>query len=119
MPAGMVVGALLCRQVAWVDGVMRGWLTPAFIFLMLFFTFCRVDARKIRFSWMHLWLLLFQMVGSVAVYYALEWCDVVVDGRYEEAERDLTLHFRGSRNQRIIDVQKSLAAGEVVLVENV
>ena len=78
MPAGMVVGALLCRQVAWVDGVMRGWLTPAFIFLMLFFTFCRVDARKIRFSWMHLWLLLFQMVGSVAIYYALEWCDVVV-----------------------------------------
>lgn len=78
MPAGMVVGALLCRQVAWADGVMRGWLTPAFIFLMLFFTFCRVDARKIRFSWMHLWLLLFQMVGSVAIYYALEWCDVVV-----------------------------------------
>ena len=78
MPAGMVVGALLCRQVAWVDGVMRGWLTPAFIFLMLFFTFCRVDARKILFSWMHLWLLLFQMVGSVAIYYALEWCDVVV-----------------------------------------
>ena len=78
MPAGMVVGALLCRQVAWIDGVMRGWLTPAFIFLMLFFTFCRVDARKIRFSWMHLWLLLFQMVGSVAIYYALEWCDVVV-----------------------------------------
>ena len=78
MPAGMVVGALLCRQVAWVDGVMRGWLTPAFIFLMLFFTFCRVDARRIRFSWMHLWLLLFQTVGSVAIYYALEWCDVVV-----------------------------------------
>ena len=78
MPAGMVVGALLCRQVAWVDGVMRGWLTPAFIFLMLFFTFCRVDARRIRFSWMHLWLLLFQMVGSVAIYYALDWCDVVV-----------------------------------------
>ena len=78
MPAGMVIGALLCRQVAWVDGVMRGWLTPAFIFLMLFFTFCRVDARRIRFSWMHLWLLLFQMVGSVAIYYALEWCDVVV-----------------------------------------
>ena len=78
MPAGMVVGALLCRQVAWVDGVMRGWLTPAFIFIMLFFTFCRVDARKIRFSWMHLWLLLFQMVGSMAIYYALEWCDVVV-----------------------------------------
>lgn len=49
----------------------------------------------------------------------LEECDVLVDGRYMEAERDLSLHFRGSRNQRIIDVQRSLAAGEVVLMENV
>ena len=45
----------------------------------------------------------------------VELCDVIVDGRYIEAERDLTLHFRGSRNQRIIDVKSSLASGEVVL----
>ena len=32
----------------------------------------------------------------------VELCDVIVDGRYIEAERDLSLHFRGSRNQRII-----------------
>ena len=38
----------------------------------------------------------------------VELCDVIVDGRYVEAERDLSLHFRGSRNQRVIDVQKSL-----------
>ena len=38
----------------------------------------------------------------------LELCDVLVDGRYLEAERDLSLHFRGSSNQRIINVQKSL-----------
>ena len=35
-------------------------------------------------------------------------CDVIVDGRYIEAKRDLSLRFRGSRNQRIIDVRKSL-----------
>ncbi len=78
MPMGMVVGALLCRQIVWVDGAAHGMLTPAFIFTMLFFTFCRVDARRIRFSWMHLWLLLFQMVGAVAVYYALAGVDTVV-----------------------------------------
>ena len=39
----------------------------------------------------------------------VELCDVIVDGRYIEAERDLSLHFRGSRNQRIIDVKKSSA----------
>ena len=44
----------------------------------------------------------------------VELCDVIVDGRYLEAERDLSLHFRGSRNQRIIDVKASLD-GDVVL----
>lgn len=41
--------------------------------------------------------------------------DVLVDGAYIEAERDVSLPFRGSRNQRLIDVQKSLAAGQIVL----
>ena len=49
MPLGMVVGALFCRQIVWVDAALQGLLTPVFIFTMLFFTFCRVDARKIRF----------------------------------------------------------------------
>ena len=78
MPLGMVVGALFCRQIVWVDAALQGLLTPVFIFTMLFFTFCRVDARKIRFSWMHLWLLLFQIVGSLGVYYALSAMDVVL-----------------------------------------
>ena len=46
----------------------------------------------------------------------VELCDVIVDGPYIETERDLSLHFRGSRNQRIIDVAKS-KHGEVQLVE--
>ena len=46
MPVGMVIGALLCRQIVWVDTATGGVLTPIFIFTMLFFTFCRVDARK-------------------------------------------------------------------------
>lgn len=43
-------------------------------------------------------------------------CDVIVDGRYIEAERDLSIRFRGSKNQRIIDVKKSLN-GTVVVIE--
>ena len=35
-------------------------------------------------------------------------CGVIVDGRYIKEEKDISLHFRGSRNQRIIDVKKSL-----------
>lgn len=45
----------------------------------------------------------------------LELVDIVVDGRFELAKKDLTLQFRGSSNQRIIDVQKSLATENVVL----
>ncbi len=43
----------------------------------------------------------------------LPWVDVLVDGRYEEAERDEALHWRGSSNQRLIDVKKSLKRGEI------
>ena len=78
MPLGMIVGALLCREMAWAEDITHGWLTPMFIASMLFITFCRVDARKIRFSWLHLWLLLFQVVGSFAIYYALSWTDIVI-----------------------------------------
>lgn len=41
--------------------------------------------------------------------------DVLVDGPYIESQRDLTLQFRGSRNQRLIDVPASLKAGKVIL----
>ena len=43
------------------------------------------------------------------------YIDVLVDGPFIEAEKDISLRFRGSRNQRIIDVRQSLASGEVVL----
>ncbi|MBO4811154.1 MAG: anaerobic ribonucleoside-triphosphate reductase activating protein [Prevotella sp.] len=44
----------------------------------------------------------------------LEQIDVLVDGPFLRSQRDETLCFRGSRNQRIIDVQASLARGQVV-----
>lgn len=46
-------------------------------------------------------------------------CDVIVDGQYVESLHDATLRWRGSSNQRIIDVPKSLSSGHAVLLEGV
>lgn len=45
----------------------------------------------------------------------LEVIDVLVDGRFILEQRDLSILFRGSRNQRLIDVQKTLEKNEIVL----
>ena len=44
----------------------------------------------------------------------LSYLDVLVDGPFVEAKKDLMLRFRGSSNQRLIDVQKSLAEGKII-----
>ena len=45
----------------------------------------------------------------------LDYIDVLVDGRFEINKKDLSLAFRGSDNQRIINVKESLVTGDVVL----
>ena len=47
----------------------------------------------------------------------LSYIDILVDGRFRLAEKDISLQFRGSRNQRIIDMNATRAAGEVVIWE--
>jgi anaerobic ribonucleoside-triphosphate reductase activating protein len=49
----------------------------------------------------------------------LSYVDVLVDGRYVDELRDLKLKFRGSSNQRVIDLNKTREKGEVVIVEEV
>lgn len=45
----------------------------------------------------------------------LSYLDVLVDGPFVEAKKNLSLRFRGSENQRLIDVPASLKAGKVIL----
>ena len=44
----------------------------------------------------------------------MEKCHVLIDGRFELEKRSLALPFRGSTNQRIIDLKESLKKGEVI-----
>ena len=48
-------------------------------------------------------------------YNIFNYIDVLIDGQFEEDKKDLTLKWRGSSNQRVIDVQKTLLKGDIVL----
>ena len=45
----------------------------------------------------------------------LKYVDVLIDGRFEVDKKDLNLKYRGSSNQRVIDVQRSLKENRVIL----
>ena len=52
------------------------------------------------------WLTRWEIISNV---------DVLIDGEYIDEQKDLSLKFRGSKNQRVIDVKQSLAKNKVVL----
>ena len=82
MPLAMVVGAVLCRPLAYVEAACDNMLTPVLIASMLFLTFCRIDLREMRLRWVHLIMLAVQIVGGVVVFVALRpWLgEVVAEG---------------------------------------
>ena len=71
MPSAMLVGSVLCRPVTALETWSGRMVTPVLIFLMLFVTFCRVRPSEMRLSMLHGWLLLFQTIACVGVYFLL------------------------------------------------
>ena len=91
--------------------------------------FCQAEgllpiAEAIKTKGMHLMIYTgylleqLQKMENPAVERLLELADVVVDGPFVIAEKNLTLAFRGSENQRVIDMVKSRASGDVVLYKS-
>lgn len=74
-------------------------------------------AKEIRekFPEKTIWLYTGSLWEEVKSHPVTAYLDVLVDGEYVCEKRDTQLHWRGSSNQRVIDVQKSRASGEVVL----
>ena len=70
---------------------------------------------KERFPDKDIWMYTGRLWGAVCDYSIMKYVDVLIDGPFEQALLSPDAHWVGSSNQRIIDVQKSLAAGKVVL----
>jgi bile acid:Na+ symporter, BASS family len=66
MPIAITVGAVFYRFF-----VLLSFLTPYLIFAMLFLTYCNLRLNQLRLSRMHIWLMLIQIVGSLAVFFLL------------------------------------------------
>lgn len=45
----------------------------------------------------------------------LKYVDILIDGKFELDKRDITLRFRGSSNQRVIDIKETLRRGEIII----
>ena len=76
-----------------------------------------IKERSSKNIWCYTGYLFEQLLQNPSQRALLEQVDVLVDGRFIEALRDETLRFRGSSNQRVIDVQRSLERGETVVME--
>ncbi|MDR1801395.1 MAG: anaerobic ribonucleoside-triphosphate reductase activating protein [Lachnospiraceae bacterium] len=70
---------------------------------------------KEKFPDKTIWLYTGSKWEDVASFEAVKLSDVVVDGRFIKAFKDNNLHWKGSSNQRVIDVKKTLQTGEITL----
>jgi len=66
MPVAIAVGALFYKFF-----FVLSFLTPYLIFVMLFLTYCNLNMHQMHVSRLHIWLILIQIFGSVAVFFAL------------------------------------------------
>lgn len=65
-----------------------------------------------------IWLYTGGMWEDVKNMKVIPYLDVLIDGEFEVDKKDVNLHWVGSSNQRVIDVQKTLEKGEVILHED-
>lgn len=73
---------------------------------------------KERFPGKTIWLYTGWLWEEISHMEIMKYIDVVVDGPYIEDQKDITLKWRGSRNQRVIDCKQSLANKTIILLEN-
>ncbi len=76
-----------------------------------------IKEKSNKTIWCYTGYIFEQLLLNPLQYKLLQYIDVLVDGRFVQALYDDSLLFRGSSNQRIIDVPQSLAIGRAVLLD--
>ena len=78
-----------------------------------------IKELKRRFPEKTIWLYTGEKWEDIQELEVLQYIDVLVDGRFEQEKKDNLLHWRGSGNQRVIDVKESLRRARPVLHDSV
>lgn len=77
-----------------------------------------IDKFKDRFKDKNIWIwsgyTWEQIINDKFLLKLIERCDVLIDGKYKDSLKDLNLKFRGSNNQRVIDIKASLKNNKIV-----
>lgn len=76
-----------------------------------------IKERSIKNIWCYTGYLFEDLLKMPQQRELLEYIDVLVDGRFIDALKDEALHFRGSSNQRVIDVKASLENGSTIVMD--
>lgn len=72
---------------------------------------------KLKFPEKDIWVWTGYDFEYLKYHHVMRYIDVLIDGRFILEQKDLSLAYRGSRNQRVIDIPKSLEAGHIVQLE--
>lgn len=67
LPIAILLGLIFHRFIVQLNGI-----TPWIIFILLYLTLCNIDLKKLKLSWLHLWVLGFQIVLSMVFYLAIK-----------------------------------------------
>ena len=81
---------------------------------------CKALAKKIKdeFPSKDIWLYTGYLWEEIKDLEIVKYIDVLVDGPFKKEVKDIKLHWKGSANQRVIDVKKTIDSGKVVVLED-
>ncbi len=104
------------KTMPWLDGVTLSGGDPMYRETEVLELVKKIKENTTLNIWLYTGFTYEECLADTAKREILNYIDVLVDGKYEEQLRSLHLKFRGSSNQRIIDIPKSLKENKVVIL---